>query len=344
MAKKKNDSVVEAATDKESMIKAAEDAIRKKFGSGSALYLSDYKNKPNIVIPTGSIGLDYAIGVGGIPRGSMVEIYGQPSSGKTTLALNIGVHSHTSTDDDVLFINAEHSLDVRLAMKMGLREDRTVIVDMPTAEENLTAAETYIKTGKFSVCIIDSIAALIPQAEFDAEYDDQFMGLHPRLMSRMCRSIKPLCSKTGAALILINQTRDKINSYGGGKETTGGNAIKFYADLRIEVSGGQSTKTHIIDSEGEVIGHKTTVKIVKNKVGRPWKTCELDLIYGSGFDKMSELISLGEDLGFITPSGSWYEYKDTKVQGKDKLKLAISERPDLIEELKKDISTVLKYE
>lgn len=340
MTAKKSVGVKKEKESPEFTIKAAEEAVIKKFGAGSALFLSDISLKKAEVIPTGSVGLDYAIGVGGIPRGRMVEVFGPPSSGKSTLALSIAASSHNFTDGDVLYVDAEKALDVGLVRALGLKDDRTLVIDRPTAEENLDVAQTFIKTGKFSVVVIDSVAALTPQAEFDATFDDQFMGIHPRLMSRMCRTIKPLCSKTNTAFILINQTRDNLSKYGAPKDTTGGHAIKFFSDIRIEVHGGNKSSL-IAAPDGEIVGQKTTFTVVKNKLDRPWRSCSVDLIYGEGYDTIGELVTVGEELGLIKAAGAWYEYKENKTQGKVKMRQLLVDDVELRKALSCDIKNML---
>jgi recombination protein RecA len=323
-------------------LKAAEDAVKKKFGAGAAMFLSDIASKERDVVSTGSIGLDYATGVGGITRGQMIEIYGNPASGKSTLAFSICAHAQKKFTEDVLYIDAEHCIDPKLLISMGVDPKRMVVVDKDTAEENLTVAQTFIKTGQISVVVVDSVAALLPQAEFDADYEDQFMGLHARLMSRMCRTIKPLCSKTNTAFILINQTRDNIGGYGSPKVTTGGHAIKFFADTRIEVKGG-SKSTWIVDKlNGELIGHTSDMMVVKNKRGRPFRSCSVDLIYGVGYDTTGELLNIGEDMGLVDVAGSWISYKDMKAQGKEKAKLFLRKNTTVCDELKKEVQEILK--
>ena len=339
-AKKSAGEVKKKPEEQEMTIKAAEEAVIKKFGVGAALFLSDVCLKKPEIIPTGSSGLDYATGVGGIPRGRMTEVFGPPASGKSTLALSIAAMSHTCTDGDVLYVDAEKALDPSLVRALGLRDDRTVVIDRSTAEENLDVAQIFIKTGKFSVVIIDSVAALTPQAEFDANFDDQFMGIHPKLMSRMCRTIKPLCSKTNTALILINQTRDNLGQYGSPKQTTGGHAIRFFSDLRIEARGGHKSSL-IAGPDGDIIGQTTTFTVVKNKLSRPWRSCSVDLIYGSGYDTIGELVTVGEELGFIKIAGAWFEYKGNKVQGKIKMRQLIIDNVELQQELRNDVKTLL---
>lgn len=322
-------------------VKLATAALKKKYGKAAIIYMKDFSKRSMDLIPTGSVGLDFAIGLPGIPRGKMVEVIGEEASGKTTLAISIIAQALSKFPEDVLFIDAEKSLDPELMVEMGVDISRVVMVDMDTAEENLTATETLVKTGAFSAVIVDSVAALVPTAEFDGDMDDQFMGLHARLMGKMCRSLKPACSKTNTLLLLINQVRHKIGAYGNPDTTPGGKAIPFFSDLRIKVSGGATKKQRILGTSGEAIGHVNKFVVIKNKLKRPWREAEVDLLYGSGYDVVGELLSLGIATGLVSKEGSWFSYEGIKAQGIERFKLALSADKGIEASLKKDVSSVL---
>ena len=322
-------------------VKLATAALKKKFGKPAVHYMSDHSKRKVDLISSGSPGLDFAVGLPGAPRGKMVEIIGEESSGKTTLAISYMAEALKKYTEDVLFVDAEKSLDPDLMEKMGVDISRVLIVDMDTAEENLTAAEILIKTGAFSMAVIDSVAALVPFAEFEGDMDTQFMGLHARLMGKMCRSLKPTCSKTNTLFLLINQIRHKIGGYGNPDTTPGGKAIPFFADLRIKVSGGATKKQRIMDANGEAIGHTTKFQIIKNKLKKPWREAEVDLIYGVGYDVLGELLSLGVATGLVSKEGSWLVYDEIKIQGVEKFKAMLKDEKKVHNKLSKDISKIL---
>lgn len=326
---------------KSSAFKMAQEAVRKLLGEGASMYLSEYDSRILEVVSTGSYGLDYALGIGGLELGKMVEVLGRPGTGKTTLAISAAANALKKfPEKKVLYVDAENAFNSTLGVSMGLDPKRTIIVSAQTAEQNLTAAEMYIKSGEFSVTIFDSVSALIPQAEYEATYEDQFMGLHARLMSRMCRSIKPLCSKTGTLLILINQLRNKIGSYGAPEIGTGGEAIPFYSDFRIKVFGGESKSTRILDENGEPMGHRATFEVIKNKKAVPYKKCTVDLVYGHGFDNLGELVDVGEEMGLVEKTGAWIKYGELKFNGKEKFKAAMLSDKELFEKLKADVFSI----
>jgi len=324
-------------------LKAAEAAIRKKFGEGAVIYMSQYAKKAPGVVKSGSIGLDYALGVGGFTRGKMVEFFGTPGSGKTTLAWSIAASAlQQFPDKKVLYIDAEKSSAVSLIDAMGVDRSKVVMVNAETAEQNLDIGETLIKTGAFSVAIVDSVAALVPRAEYEATMEDQQIGLHARLMSKMCRNYKPVINTTDTLLVLINQIRQKITTYGDPDTTTGGNAIPFYCDIRVKVSTSHTKKNLIRDpTTGDVIGQPVTFYIVKNKLWPPFRQADVDLMFGKGFDTAGELVELGEQMGLVVRSGAWYEYEGTRVQGKAALVEKLSTEVELAASLSKDIYAVL---
>lgn len=323
-----------------STMKAAEAAVRKKFGEGAAVYLSSKMKQEVHPIPTGSLGLDLALGIGGLPLGRMVEVFGTPSAGKTTLAISVAANALKHTDRKILYVDAEHALNGPLAVKMGLDIDRTLVIETESAETSVEAAQIYMKTGEFAVTIIDSVASLTPQAQVDATLEDQFMGLHARLMSRMCPIIKTICGQTNTLLVLINQIRFKVGSYGNPEVTTGGNAIPFYSDVRIRVSGGESKNSRIINEDGEVVGHKNVFEVVKNKLAVPFKKAEVNLIYGVGYDEVAELVDLGEQMGLVDVAGSWVSYETMKAQGKDRFAEELRKNDEFRNKLKSEITKV----
>lgn len=304
--------------------------------------MSEYSKKAPSIVPSGCMGLDYALGVGGFTRGKMVEFFGHPGSGKTTLAWSIAANAlEKYPDKKVLYIDAEKSLELSLVDAMGADRSRVVLVNGETAEQNLDIGEMLIKTGEFSVAIVDSVAALVPRAEYEGTMEDQQIGLHARLMSKMCRNYKPVIKTTNTLLILINQIRSKITAYGDPDTTTGGNAIPFYTDIRVKVAASHTAKNLLKDAAGDVIGQPVSFTVVKNKLAPPFRRAEVNLLFGRGFDTVSELLDLGEQMGLVVRSGAWYEYNDTRVQGKAALSEALHTSPELAEALKGDIYKVL---
>jgi recombination protein RecA len=343
MAKKTVITKGDSGPIQDAALREAEASIRKMFGEGASFYLKEFSERKTQVVSTGCMGLDYALGVGGLQLGRMVEIYGPPSTGKTTLALIIAANAQKEfPEKKILYVDAEHAANKDLMSVLGLDENRTAMISLDTAEQNITAAEIMIRSGAFSVAIIDSVAALTPHVQFEATLEDQFIGLHARLIGRMCQSIKTLVSQTSTLLVLINQTRSKIGTYGNNETTTGGAAIPYYADVRIRTDGGAYKSSRIVDpSSGDTIGQKTKFEVVKNKLAPPFRTAEIDLMYGKGFDVVGELISLGVDMGVIDQGGAWFTYKEHKVQGRPGLVRLLTEKPELAIELKADVSGIL---
>lgn len=324
-------------------LKAAAAAIEKEFGIGAAVYLSEYEFKPAEIIPSGSIGLDSALGVGGFTRGKMVEFYGSPGSGKTTLAWSVAKNALAKyPDKKVLYIDAEKSANLTMILSMGVDLTRTIMVNAETAEANLEIGERFIKTGEFSVAIVDSIAALVPRAEYEGSMDDQQIGLHARLMSKMCRNYTPVIARTNTLLILINQVRQKIIAYGDPDTTTGGNAIPFYADIRVKVSTSHTKKSLLRDpNTGDAIGQPVSFYLVKNKLAPPFRQADVDLMFGKGFDFVSEACELGEQMGLVNRSGGWYDYEGRRFHGKEQMVAALRGDLAFVEVLKADIYSVI---
>ena len=309
---------------------AALTQIEKAYGKGSVMKLGDSRANMNIeTVPTGSISLDIALGLGGVPKGRIVEVYGPESSGKTTVALHM-VAEVQKRGGIAGFIDAEHALDPVYARNIGVDIDNLYISQPDNGEQALEITETMVRSGAVDIVIVDSVAALVPKAEIDGDMGDSHVGLQARLMSQALRKLTAIISKTNCIVIFINQLREKIGvMFGNPETTTGGNALKFYASVRIDIRGSQPIK----DGE-EVLGKLTKVKVVKNKVAPPFRKAEFDIMFGEGISHSGEIIDLGAELGIIKKSGSWYSYNDTKLgQGRDAAKVCIKDNPELAEEL-----------
>jgi recombination protein RecA len=290
------------------------------------------------VISSGSLGLDLALGVGGYPKGRVIEIYGPESSGKTTLTLHAMAEAQKA-GGIAAFIDAEHAFDRFYAQKLGVDIDNLIISQPDNGEQALEIADNLIRSGAIDIVVIDSVAALTPKSEIEGEMGDSKMGLHARLMSQALRKLTGSISKTNCTVIFINQLREKIGvMFGNPETTTGGNALKFYASVRLDIR----RSTQIKDTDGDVQGNKTRVKVVKNKVAPPFKTAEFDIMYGQGVSKVGEVIDLGVDFEIIKKSGSWFSYGDTKLgQGRDAVKTLLLDNPDLMDELEGKIKEAL---
>ncbi|WP_051654262.1 recombinase RecA [Persephonella sp. KM09-Lau-8] len=306
--------------------------IEKKFGKGSVMTLSDEAVKSVEAIPSGSLTLDLATGIGGIPRGRVTEIYGPESSGKTTLTLHL-IAEAQKRGGKAVFIDAEHAFDPKYAKAIGVNIEDLIVSQPDYGEQALEIAETLIRSGAVDVVIIDSVAALVPKAELEGDIEDSNVGLHARLMSKAMRVLKGAVNKSNTALVLINQIREKVGvMFGNPETTTGGRAIKFFADMRLEVR-----KKDIKDA-GEKVGSRVKVKVVKNKLAPPFKEAEFDVIYGEGISKEGEILDLGEELGIIKKSGAWYSYGDMKIgQGREKAREFLKENPEIREEIEQKI-------
>lgn len=319
-------------------LQAAMDKIEKSFGKGSIMKMGDEHVQEVEVIPTGSIALNAALGVGGYPKGRIIEIYGPESSGKTTLAIH-AIAEAQKAGGIAAFIDAEHAFDRFYAAKLGVDIDNLWISQPDSGEQALEIAEQLIRSSAIDIIVIDSVAALTPKAEIEGDMGDNKVGLQARLMSQALRKMTSTISKTNTTCIFINQLREKIGvMFGNPETTTGGNALKFYASVRLDIRKGQPIK----DGE-EVIGNQTRVKVVKNKVAPPFRKAEFDIMFGEGISHSGEIIDLGADLGIIKKSGSWYSYNDTKLgQGRDAAKQCIKDNPELAEELEGLIFAALK--
>ena len=321
-------------------LQAAIAKIEKDFGKGAIMKMGDQNVEPIEVIPTGSIGLNAALGVGGYPRGRIIEIYGPESSGKTTLAIH-AIAEVQKTGGIAAFIDAEHAFDRFYAAKLGVDVDNLFISQPDNGEQALEIADQLIHSSAIDLIVIDSVAALTPKAEIDGDMGDNKVGLQARLMSQALRKLTSAISKTRTTCIFINQLREKIGiMFGNPETTTGGNALKFYASVRIDIRPGQPIK-----NGDEVLGKQTKVKVVKNKVAPPFRRAEFDIMFGEGISHSGEIVDLGTDLGIIKKSGSWFSYNDTKLaQGRDAAKQVISDNPELAEELEQLIFEELKKE
>jgi len=318
-----------ANPDKLKALQLTLDKLEKSYGKGTIMKLGDTAVEPIEFISTGSISLDIALGIGGIPKGRVIEIYGPESSGKTTLATHI-IAEAQKKGGIAAFIDAEHAFDQFYAKKLGVDTDNLLISQPDNGEQALEIADNLIRSGAIDVIVIDSVAALVPKSEIEGEMGDSKMGLHARLMSQALRKLTGTIAKTGCCCIFINQLRDKIGvMFGNPETTTGGNALKFYASVRLDIRRISQIK----DSD-EVSGNRVKVKIVKNKVAPPFRIAEFDVMFGEGISKNGEIIDLGVDFGIIKKAGSWFSYGDTKLgQGRDAVKQLLSDNPELAEEL-----------
>ncbi|MBB3123234.1 MULTISPECIES: recombinase RecA [Mesoflavibacter] len=317
------------------------DKLDKAYGKGTVMKMSDAAVVDVDAIPSGSLGLDIALGVGGYPRGRVIEIYGPESSGKTTLTLH-AIAEAQKAGGIAAFIDAEHAFDRFYAEKLNVDIDNLIISQPDNGEQALEIADNLIRSGAIDIVVVDSVAALTPKSEIEGEMGDSKMGLHARLMSQALRKLTASISKTNCTVIFINQLREKIGvMFGNPETTTGGNALKFYASVRLDIR----RSTQIKDSNGDVMGNKTRVKVVKNKVAPPFKTAEFDIMYGEGVSKVGEILDVAVDKGIVKKSGSWFSYEDTKLgQGRDAVKLVIKDNPELFEELEGKIKTAIKEE
>ena len=315
------------------------DKLDKTYGKGAVMKMGDSVAQDVEVISSGSLGLDLALGVGGYPRGRVIEIYGPESSGKTTLTLHAMAEAQKA-GGIAAFIDAEHAFDRFYAQKLGVDIDNLIISQPDNGEQALEIADNLIRSGAIDIVVIDSVAALTPKSEIEGEMGDSKMGLHARLMSQALRKLTGSISKTNCTVIFINQLREKIGVvFGSPETTTGGNALKFYASVRLDIR----RSTQIKDTDGDVQGNKTRVKVVKNKVAPPFKTAEFDIMYGQGVSKVGEVIDLGVDFEIIKKSGSWFSYGETKLgQGRDAVKTLLLDNPDLMDELEGKIKEALK--
>lgn len=321
------------STDKLKALQLTLDKLEKSYGKGTVMKLGDTTIEPIEFISTGSIGLDIALGIGGLPKGRVVEVYGPESSGKTTLAIH-AIAECQKKGGIAAFIDAEHAFDRVYAQKLGVDIENLLISQPDNGEQALEIADNLIRSGAIDIIVIDSVAALVPKAEIEGEMGDSKMGLQARLMSQALRKLTGMISKTGCCCIFINQLREKIGvMFGNPETTTGGNALKFYASVRLDVR-----RISQIKDTDEVSGNRVKVKIVKNKVAPPFRLAEFDIMFGEGISKAGEIIDLGVEYNIIKKSGSWFSYGETRLgQGRDAVKNLILDNPEMMEELEKKI-------
>ncbi len=336
--KTKDDSSADNKNDKRKALQHAIDKIEKDFGKGSIMKLGDKPAVSIEVIPTGALSLDLALGIGGIPKGRIIEIYGPESSGKTTLAQHIVAESQKQ-GGIAAFIDAEHALDPEYAKKLGVNIDELLISQPDTGEQALDIAEELVRSGAVDLIVIDSVAALVPEAEIEGEMGDTHMGLQARLMSQALRKLTAIVGKTKTTVIFINQLRHKIGvMYGSPETTTGGNALKYYSSVRLDIRRKETLK----NKEGQEFGSRTKVKVVKNKVSPPFRLAEFDIMYGEGISKIGCVIDIAVSLDIINKSGTWFNYGETKFgQGKDKVKEYLNEHPELLLEIENKVRELL---
>jgi len=327
----------EVNADKLKALQLTMDKLDKTYGKGTVMKLGDSPAVEVDVIPTGSLTLDVALGVGGLPKGRIVEIYGPESSGKTTLAIH-AIAEVQKLGGIAAFVDAEHAFDQFYAQKLGVDIDNLLISQPDNGEQALEIADNLIRSGAIDLLIVDSVAALTPKAEIEGEMGDSQMGLQARLMSKALRKLTGSIKKANTCCIFINQLRDKIGvMFGNPETTTGGNALKFYSSVRIDIRRSSQIK----DGD-EIMGNRTKVKIVKNKVAPPFRKAEFDIMYGKGISKVGEIIDIGVDLGIVKKSGSWFSYGETRLgQGRDAVKGIIKDNPELMEELESRIKEAL---
>lgn len=322
--------------EKQKALDAALSHIEKQFGKGSVMKLGDSGKNMNVeTIPTGSLSLDIALGLGGIPKGRIVEIYGPESSGKTTVALHM-VAEVQKRGGIAGFIDAEHALDPVYASKIGVDIDNLYISQPDNGEQALEITETMVRSGAIDIIIVDSVAALVPKAEIDGDMGDSHVGLQARLMSQALRKLTAVISKSNCVVIFINQLREKVGiMFGNPETTTGGRALKFYSSIRMDVRRIETLK-----QAGEMIGNRTRIKVVKNKIAPPFKEAEFDIMFGQGISREGDILDLAANIGVINKSGAWYAYNDEKIgQGRENAKNYLRENPDIMEEVEQKVRT-----
>ena len=319
--------------EKRKALEVAMSQIEKQFGKGSVMKLGEYKAMEVEAIPTGALSLDIALGIGGVPRGRIIEVFGPESSGKTTLALHI-IAEAQKMGGEAAFIDAEHALDPVYARKLGVDIDNLIVSQPDTGEQALEITEALVRSGALDVVVVDSVAALVPKAEIDGEMGDSHMGLQARLMSQALRKLAGAINKTKTVLIFINQLREKIGvMFGNPETTTGGRALKFYASVRLDIR-----KIENIKQDGEIVGNRARVKVVKNKVAPPFREAEFDIVYGKGISKEGNILDMAVNLDIIEKSGSWFSYNGEKIgQGRENVKQYLHNNPEVMEEVEKKV-------
>ena len=320
-------------TEKKKALEMAMSQIEKQFGKGSVMKLGEFKAMEVEAIPTGALSLDIALGIGGVPRGRIIEVFGPESSGKTTLALHV-VAEAQKAGGEAAFIDAEHALDPVYAKKLGVDIDNLIVSQPDTGEQALEITESLVRSGALDVIVVDSVAALVPKAEIDGDMGDSHMGLQARLMSQALRKLAGAINKSKTVLIFINQLREKIGvMFGNPETTTGGRALKFYASVRLDIR-----KIENIKQDGEVKGNRVRVKVIKNKVAPPFREAEFDIVYGEGISKAGNILDMAVNLDIIEKSGSWFSYNGERIgQGRENVKNYLKENPDILHEVEEKV-------
>ena len=324
---------MEENVEKRKALEVAMSQIEKQFGKGSVMKLGEFKAMEIEAIPTGALSLDIALGIGGVPRGRIIEIYGPESSGKTTLALHV-IAEAQKTGGEAAFIDAEHALDPVYAKKLGVDIDNLIVSQPDTGEQALEITEALVRSGALDVIVVDSVAALVPKAEIDGDMGDSHMGLQARLMSQALRKLAGAINKSKTVLIFINQLREKIGvMFGNPETTTGGRALKFYASVRMDIR-----KVENIKQDGQVIGNRVRVKVIKNKVAPPFREAEFDIVYGEGISKAGNILDMAVNMDIIEKSGSWFSYDGDRIgQGRENVKKYLKENPEMLEDIEEKV-------
>ncbi len=332
-----NTKAIEFDKDRKEALDAALLQIEKNFGKGSVMKLGERANLQVEALPTGALSLDYALGIGGLPKGRIIEIYGPESSGKTTVALHV-IAEAQARGGEVAFVDAEHALDPAYAKKLGVNVEELIVSQPDTGEQALEIAEMLVRSNAIDVIVIDSVAALVPKSEIEGEMGDSHVGLHARLMSQALRKLAGVISRTNTIAIFINQLREKVGViYGNPEVTTGGRALKFYASVRMDVR-----KQELIKNGADVIGARTKVKIVKNKVAPPFKEAEFDIMYGEGISKIGCILDIAVAAGIIQKGGAWYSYEEERIgQGRENAKQFLKEHPEILEKVEEEVRDIL---
>ena len=321
------------SSEKKKALDVALSQIEKQFGKGSVMKLGEYKAMEVEAISTGALSLDMALGIGGLPRGRIIEIYGPESSGKTTLALHV-IAEAQKLGGEAAFIDAEHALDPVYAKRLGVNIDELIVSQPDTGEQALEITESLVRSGALDVVVVDSVAALVPKAEIDGDMGDSHMGLQARLMSQALRKLAGAVNKTKTVIIFINQLREKIGvMFGNPETTTGGRALKFYASVRLDIR-----KIENIKQDGKVMGNRVRVKVVKNKVAPPFREAEFDIMYGEGISKVGNIFDMAVNMDIIEKSGSWFSYNGNRIgQGRENVKKYLKDNPELLDEIEKKV-------
>ena len=337
MAKASNEKSIEFDKDKREALDAALLQIEKNFGKGSVMKLGERAHLQVEALPTGALSLDYALGIGGLPKGRIIEIYGPESSGKTTVALHV-IAEAQKRGGEVAFVDAEHALDPVYAKKLGVNVEELIVSQPDTGEQALEIAEMLVRSNAIDVIVIDSVAALVPKSEIEGEMGDSHVGLHARLMSQALRKLAGVIARTNTVAIFINQLREKVGvMYGNPEVTTGGRALKFYSSVRLDVR-----KQELIKQGADVIGARTKVKVVKNKVAPPFKEAEFDIMYGEGISKIGCILDIAAATGIVQKGGAWYSYEEERIgQGRENAKQFLKEHPEMLEKIEEEVRDIL---